>query len=1259
MSRLTIRVSRPRRLGLVRLGLVALAAVLVAPAPAVRAGWDDFEFGQRLIEKGYLEYAKRVFETILADEKRPQQERDRARYGMALLGKADAVTAVNNPSVLWADATNKLDAALASIDAFVKKFPDDPQADRARFETAGMQQWFVEQSSDLSADTAKLAARGAKASDVLDAATRYADAAIQTYKWLSTNAKKGDDKGLARYYLAVMGYYKALTAPKCSGTQMEGLKSAQKILEDYAFDNDGMLTQVFAQDFQGQALWAVADCLEGKDKWQTYQKAMSMFIACASTEDQGDEHRKVIALGYYHIGKLANAVAKTDEVTDNPAVTEREVRDLLKEARRHLPDIERRAGQSRLDRMDYGLRAMVEWGLVEWRVGAGEEAIRILNKASESASANGLSHVAAMANAALGRVASGSAGGDPAVLFKVAEDMRSRGKFPEAVAAYQNVIKSAPQTPDNLRRFVYPAWVAIAQSYIAQQLLVEAAAAYEVLIDEEAAGRLDPTKADEPTKRLVREAYERQRALAQQVFDRTGDAGDKRRRDDITNRVIAQLPRWQNSADGGAVSDLAYRRGRELYSEGLKLKDDPKAAKDAWQKPLRESRGFFAETAKQAVSEYQDAALVYLVRVEVELDAWDEAVKAAAAARAAWATDAGKRKVADDPRLAGLRRAQAAANDYWEARAQAGANRPDEALKLLDGFATRHPDAADYGPIALGLRADLLAEQGKVAEAEAAYRELLQKAPDYPKIPSIVAKLAKHYQDTSREIQVKIDAVSVELLGTPEDRSKGVRAQRIAADKEEMQLVERLSALHQAIARLEAWFEFIKDPEVKFGAKEKEEKEKELADKLAERKKARADLEVVRARIVTSGQRADELGTQKTALLLSQVPSMRRAAELYSQLDETLQKLDAANPSAKKRRVPDEVARLAYRYYSLARNDPASTTDLASARDLFEQYFAAPEVKALPESHANRRAYSRITGDVWYRLAEQAPTPDEAKTAYQKALVYLEPYAARTPVNGKIVRLVLRAEVAVLRATDFKGAEWPVPVRKSETLAAFRDDLKALGGDALPRYANEATQSDYEKAVAQFKLELAKKSDAELTPILKSLRGAGFDVKFWTQHAVNDNEFLLSLARCYSRTGLADDAFGAVGAARAVLEVEPKALADSSEWWEAQTIQLETFVAMAERAATGAGGGGPGGDAAKKDAERFVTSAAKVIAFNKAIYPKLGGAERHERTLAEWEALQARVLKVASQVGVTVKPEDLRRMPREDAPPPPNATGDK
>lgn len=1236
----------------------SLAAALVSLAPrGAGAGHDDFEFGQVLIQRGYPEYARRVFESIVADEKRSQPDRDKARYGMALLGKADAIVAINNPATPWSDAIERLDKAISSIEDFVRKFPDDAQADQARVEMSGLQQWFVEQSADLATDPDRLKERGTDAAQVLEAATRNADRAIATYKWLMANAKTPNVKELAKYYLAVMGYYRALTAPKCSPQQLEGLKQAQRTLDDYAFDNDGRLTQVFAQDYQGQALWAIGDCEQGKTRWATYHKALSMFIACADTEDQGEDHRRAIALGYYHIGRLANAVARTDDVRpgESAAVSDTEARAFLREARRKLVGIERVAAQSRLDRMDHGLRAFVEWGLIEWRLGDTEAAIKIINRASEQAAANSLPGVVARANAALGRVASGTGlGGDPAVLFKVAEDLRARDKLFESVAAYQKVIASAPLTSEGLRRFVYPSWFAVAQAYRKMNLLLEAAAAYEAILDEEAAGRLTPERADDATKQLVRNTFEQQRGVVQAVADRTGDPADRRRREEVNKRVIARQPAWVGEAGAGAVSDLAYRTAMEQFREGLRLREEAKAAPEAWQKPVRESRQYYTETTKTLASEWQDAAYVYLGRIDFELGQFEEALKGFAAARAFWATEPARKKLeGGDARIVSQRRAQAAAADYWEARALVALNRQDQALPILVAFPTKHADAKELIPVAVGLRCEILADQGKVAEAEVAYSDLLRLAPDYPKIPVIVARLARHYLAQTSEVQKQIDAVNAELAGPPADRAAGLRARRLAAEKEEITAIGRVADLNDNIARLEAWLEQTKDPEFKFEPKEKERKEKELAEATENRKKALVSLAESRARAAELAKRIDELTTERARLQLAQVPSMRRSAELYEQLDEAYRKMDAASGGGSRRRTADDLGSLAYRYYLLAKNDPTSTNDLAKARDLFEAYFALPDVKALPETHQNKRIYSRIAGDIWYRLAEQAAAADEARLAYQKALVYLEPYAARSPVNAAICRRVLRGEVAVLRATDARGTDWPVPVRKSENVKVFREDLKNHGGDLLPRYADANTQSDFEKAVTQLKNDLQRKSDTELAPIVASLKNAGFDRAFWVAHGVNDNEFLLSLARCYARSGQAEDALGAVGAARAVLEVPPQALTDGAEWWEAQTIYLETFVALAERRAAAAAQGGPNAAELKKEAERFVTSAAKSISFNKAIYPKIGGAERHEVTLKEWEALQARMLKVASALGVKdVKAEDLRRIRTLDAAPP-------
>src|SRR5688572_14617920 len=107
------------------------------------AGHDDFDFGQQLIARGYIDYARKVFEGILKDDKRPQVERDRARYGMALLGQAEVYTVASDPKATYATIKSTYDAAVKSIDEFIAKYPQDAKADEARFEIGKFGLWFT------------------------------------------------------------------------------------------------------------------------------------------------------------------------------------------------------------------------------------------------------------------------------------------------------------------------------------------------------------------------------------------------------------------------------------------------------------------------------------------------------------------------------------------------------------------------------------------------------------------------------------------------------------------------------------------------------------------------------------------------------------------------------------------------------------------------------------------------------------------------------------------------------------------------------------------------------------------------------------------------------------------------------------------------------------------------------------------------------------------------------------------------------------
>ncbi|MCC7136884.1 MAG: hypothetical protein IT460_00475 [Planctomycetes bacterium] len=1232
---------------LVLLGLVAAAPFAVG-RPA-RAGWDDFEFVQALIQRGYIEQARKLVDSVLADEKRPKTEKDKFRYALALLGKAEAVNAIGNASTPWSDASSKMDAAIASIEDFIQKYPDDPAADSARMESASFRQWFVSQAADLAEDTKACKERGTTSDAVLSDASKHAESAVKTYEWLANNAKdEKNTRPIAKYWLAVMSYYQALTYPKCSSSQRDAIAKAKQKLADYAYDNDGFLTGVFAQDFEGLAAQADGDCLDGPEKWKAYRLALERFSAAASTDDQGDEYRKVIALGFYHVGRLANHVAKTEELGEgaNPAVSDKETRDLLKEARRYLPDLEKRAKATKLET---GLLAMVEWGLVEWRLDAANEAIRILKRASELGSEGSFPRVVARANAALAKVATGGgsggddAGGDPSVLFKVAEDLRGRGKFVEAVGAYRKVVRAGSAAPDTLRKYVYPAWFAMGQCYDAQKLPMEAAACYDVLLDEARAGRVTPDKADDTTKRLVRDSMERWRKLLNDLAALTGDSSDKARSSQATDYTIKELPKWIPGGEA-VVGDLAFRRARELFDGAVKDKEDGKPAA-TWRKGFEDSLPLLAETGKNLTSPFQDAALDYVVRARYELGDLDGAIKSAGEARAFWASDAAKKRASDDPKVAESRGMRVAAVDYTEAVAHHDAKRDADSLKILDGFVAKHGRAAGpYLGRAIGLRVEILAAAGKIADAEAAFGELLREAPDSARVPAIQARLAAHYQAIVKEVQGRIDAVNLEISGPPDDRSKGVRTQLFEAERAEQGLVAVISDLNQLIARNRT---YLGQPDQPERERKKKQEELEKAEKdLVEAKKRLAE---TRARAEDLRKRLPELLAKRAALEAEQVPSLRKMTELYKQLDDALVKMEAGG--GKKLRKPEGVADLAFKYFRLARQNGGTASDWETSRDLFEQYFAFPEVKALPDSDKNKRAFGRYAGEVWYHLAETGADAAAVQKAYQKALVYLMPSAARNPASAKVVAGVLRGELAVLPFKDrSQGKSWHIPVRKVDSVAAFRDAVRDLSGDALPRFTNDATQVEYERAVAQFKQLMGatdKKdgalSDEELGRTVKSLKDAGFDPGFYSVHGLPDNDFLLQLGRAAIRSAVAADASAAIGAARAVLDCPPRPLDDSAEWWEGKTLQLEVAVTLAERTASA-----DGGDSAL--AKRYAGEADTLMVTTKQTMPRIGGGGPEAKdVLARWKDLRRRLDAVAGKLGIPLKPVDLDALPPEPA----------
>ena len=1020
---------------------------------------------------------------------------------------------------------------------------------------------------------------------------------------------------------------------------------AKRALDDYASSKDGYLTSVFAQDFLGLTYQELGDCNQSTepkaDKWRDYASALEWFVSCAGTEDASDDHRKILTQGYLHVGQLANhAAGDVLPITDTPA------RDMLKAAKRHLSQMTTRA--PRAVKMPSGILALIEWALIEWKLDNSGEAIQILKKASDYAQGAGFDDIRNRANAVLGLVVAGggTAGGaaDPSVVSKVAEDLFSRGKYAEAVAAYQRVVAAAPRTPEALKSFIYPAWSRIGQGYYNLKLPVEAATAYDVLVDEVRAGRIVGIGEGDKTTRLASDAMDRERVILKELADKTGDPSLKER----LNRFVDELiPLQKKLGDAGSkTADLAYRRARDLFEEGGRQKGD--GAGDASKRAFADSRPFFLETAKNLKSEYQDAAWVYLCRVALELADYDGVIKAADDALAYWETPDSKKRAETEDKVGASRKGNVAAVTYWKAAAHHEAKRDDKAMEILDSFVSKFGKAAgdDYRGRALGLRVEILAALGKIEDAEVALDVLVKEVPDYYRMYQILVIVGGYYQKKADEIQQRIDVVVKEWLGTPEDRASGVKAKLFDAERNEQRLVTVLSDLNQSIDRLEL---FIREAD-QTKEREKEIKRKELEHKRKQKTEADAALLKVRADVVTFSKRRDELLAARAALQKEQAPPMRRTAEIYKKLDDVLKGLDkAAAAGTPSKRRADNVAGLAYRYFLLARQAEGASPDWALARDLYEDYLAFPEVKAAAETVAGKRNAQRFLGETYYRIAQASASADERRASFANAVKYLQASLARNPVNLAIVVAHLSGELPVLPFADLRSERtWRFPIPKVADVAALREYVKNLTPDRLPRYLNDATQTAYEKALVDFQKKIKDMPDDEAKRVVASLKGAGFEQIFFAEHGLTDNEFLLSLARAYARSGIAENEVRAVNAANAVLAGPSRPEEDTAEWWEAMTTKLEVLLAISERAASATGDASGEAKIRAKDAEGFLFSTWQ-------FHPRIGGPDRGPLTLKEWTDLQLRVNAVMSRLGLTPRALDLTKVPAPEAAEPPPA----
>jgi hypothetical protein len=1250
---------------------LALGALLLASPPSARAGWDDFEFGQRLIERGYTDYARRVFEGVLADDKRTPADKERARFGMALLGKADTIRVMYDPRVPYAAVKEQLDRAIADIEAFLQKNPNDPKADDARMETGDLRLTFTQWGAELagnemvddpaSDDPEKRIRlsdlRQTKPETVREDMQRAVKSAGETFNALQTGAKDPQTKTLAGFRFVVTQYFAALAHPECSQPGVAALKSAEKVLRDYSEINEQYLTGAYAQDFLGLVYQQLGDCEGGQDKAKQYLEALGWFQAVSSLEDTNEESRKLIAKGYYHLGRLANAAKDLNNYA------------FLKAARRDYEQMDARA--PRVKRLEDGILAYVEWALIEDTLGDRAKAIDLCSKASEFAKDVGSRRAELRANDVLGKIVAGGSGtgsggieGDPSIVQKVADDLFAKSRWLEAVAAYRRVIASAPQTRQGLVDFAIPSWKRIGDAYRALDLWFEAAIAYEAIVDEVRSGRISNKVDSDPTAKIAFEAAGLEIAMLDEISKRTGDRAVKERKD-------ARIERRAKDFETGSVGDQLFNLALQRFNQA---QDDKGRKVAGWENLAAQARTGFAEVAKNAKSEYQDNALQYLVRVPLLLEKPAEALAEADRALAWWETPEAKARLAGNDTLATRRRQQRAWTALWRASALRDLKRDAEALAAVEGFAKAHP-GADRATLerAKGLEVETLADLGRIEDAERELTVLQREFPEYHALGAILLKISAHYRTAVTAVGAKLDEIRWRLGGKTGEDGKfvpGLRQQIADLLKEEGRRSAALGDLRTTVSRAEAELraaeEKVADPATPEEERRiNEEKVKRLKESLEKQRPqvaaAQAALAKVRADGVAAEKERQELVARRREIEKEQAVPLRRLAELYRGIDEVVKDLDAAEPpGGKRRRRPDLVFNVATQYYQLARVEGDVVADWTATRAIFEDYLSFPEVKALPETDERKRQAMRALGDAYYRVADAATDPAKRQEAYATAVGYLQAGLAKLPQNTPIVVGHLAGESVVLpwqaKPPLQVDGTWRIPIPRSNSVAELRANVAALTRERLPRYAAARTDENYWRVVQQFKEHVSTEaliSTAELDRTVLTMKAAGFDPIFFSEHAVvTPPDALLALARAYARSGVAANGLKAFNLTTAVV-YGSRVEVDGPEWWEAKTIALEVQLSDAERELQASGDQSAKAKVAAKDVETMISSMKK-------LYPHIGGTERHEETLKEWKEIQQRLRALMAALRLPTVPVDLDAAPPrepEEAPPAPAAGG--
>lgn len=1176
--------SAPRHLLYAAAFLVLLAAILTS-APYAQGAEDDFEFGRALAKARYFDYARKVYDAILTDKNRSDEDKDEARYGIALLKKEEAMAAAARGDVKYEDIVALFDGAANDIQEFVRKNPKNTNAPQARLDVGTIRLAFVQWARELINDPDELASRaeqGFEVNKLIDDAQRSVDQAIDYFG--SLRAKESDlnpkpYEELASYYYVISQYYRALVEPPCSPAAMAALEKAGRDLEEYIMFHDGQLLGVYAQDIYGLVWWELAKCASDPEKKALYfNKAFEWFETCIYADDEGPDYLRIITSGYYHIAQAGRDAASMPQ------------RNFARDALTHLKTmLDRHATAWRTDN---GLRAMVEHSKLECERGNVSQAIEVAKDAAERARKAGKPHLERLANRQLNVYVSGGCGGaisglvDPEVLRRVADDLFLAGRYQDAIRAYGAVIASTPNTTQAFLEHRWHAWRRMASAYKMLGDRLGEALAYEPIHDAWVQRRIPRVAGQSDDPNLVEAGNNRRAAeLAfKDLANETGSSVFRTRYKDMSTKFLQDYP------DHTTVIAGEWNTAIDKWGEALKqrAKNDSR-----WPRTMKDAQEHFVNVSGNPDSPKQDAAWVYLIRVGIEQKKYEDAVKQAEKTFDYWKSPEAR---AQEEKFASVRKRRAIARaraTVWMARALLELDRHGDVVAALDGYHTKHTNAGEFYPsIAYDYLVQSHLAQGNVTEAATHYRALLRSDPKYYRLDRITFLLAGHFNKLRAVIEKQILEVTITLNET----RKALRE----AQRESIRLGALVSDLRnqRRKARQAIDFDAKEKKEGREGLPERDvdNHEKTLEDLAKRMPKLETDLKAWVSKRDLLEARATEFFAKRDVLRQEIYEPLIEGASYYKEWDDTLKRTGAD-------RHPKHVAVFAHLFWNAGRLRPEVKENWVNARGLYEDYLAFEQVKnAPPTDQAKRSAIARL-GDVYINLALGEEDPSRRRELVRRAVDLLQRSIAVKAADNDIVVGMLADKVLVIKWRDPRSnRRWRFPIPRPASVTELRNSVKNMGkegGPPLPAFENEQEEKEYREALKLFRRALSETDDRDLQRLVSESGKSTFDPVLYREMANYDTEFRLALAWAYSESGREEDVPKAVNLALSLVAPPLGVEEDTENWWQARTIQIRVYIKTAERKL--------GGDATSSaDAVQWLERAGNVFKAVAASYPDLG-----------------------------------------------------